>query len=90
MGLGNKIATSKNCHSVFVQDIKEVTWSCGNKLLLTASILTTEQNEKKMFTHKTRVKNVCAKGIFHVVFNIYILFVLIKIPCAMRAMHKYL
>ena len=46
--------------------------------------------KKKMFTHKTRVKNVCAKGNFHVVFNIYILFVLIKIPCAMRVMHKYL
>lgn len=50
-------------------------------------------NEKK-FLHVRRVKNVfvCAKGIFHVVFNkyIHILFVLIKIPHAMKAMHKYL
>lgn len=39
-------------------------------------------------THKT-----CAKGIFHVVFNIYmyiyILFVLMKMPYAMKAMHIY-
>lgn len=90
----DKIATPNNLPpSICTSCKRSYLLSHVDKVFLTAANY--RANEKKnFFTRKTCVKNVfvCAKEIFHVVFNkyIHILFVLIKIPHAMKAMHKYL